>query len=95
MDKAKFEKYVRRALNCIFDIITYAMSIAIAVAFTFFVASNFPSTEECNKKISCHTITVTLKGHEYIIFETDRGNTCCTHSESCPCHKTNTLWNIK
>lgn len=87
MDKTKFEKYVRRALNCIFDIIIYAMSIAIAVAFTFFVASNFPSTEEGNKKISGHTITVTSKGHEYIIFETDRGNACCTHSASCQCYK--------
>lgn len=91
MDKTKFEKYVRRALNNIFD----AFVFCGAVIFVFIVASEFSSTEKDNKKISGHSITVTSKGHEYIIFETDRGNTCCTHSESCPCHKTNTLWNIK
>lgn len=95
MDNVKFEKYVRRVLNCIFDIVSYAVSIVIATAFVYFIASGISSIKKDDKKISGHSITVTSKGHEYIIFETDRGNTCCTHSESCPCHKTNTLWNIK
>ena len=83
MDKTKFEKYVRRALNNIFD----AFVFCGAVIFVFIVASEFSSTEKDNKKISGHSITVTSKGHEYIIFETDRGNTCCTHSASCQCYK--------
>nr|DAV21102.1 MAG TPA: NqrA, NqrB, NqrC, NqrD, NqrE Complex, NADH:ubiquinone oxidoreductase, Sodium [Caudoviricetes sp.] len=36
-------------------------------------------------RIKGSSITVTSKGHEYIIFETNRGNTCCIHSVSCPC----------
>ena len=36
-------------------------------------------------RIKSSSITVISKGHEYIIFETDRGSTCCIHSASCPC----------
>lgn len=38
-----------------------------------------------DNRIKGSSITVTSKGHEYIIFETDRGSTCCIHSASCPC----------
>ena len=38
-----------------------------------------------DNRIKGSSITVTSKGHEYIIFETARGNTCCIHSASCPC----------
>ena len=40
-----------------------------------------------DNRIKGSSITVTSKGHEYIIFETDRGYTCCIHSASCPCEK--------
>lgn len=40
-----------------------------------------------DNRIKGSSITVTSKGHEYIIFETDRGSTCCIHSASCPCEK--------
>lgn len=38
-----------------------------------------------DNRIKGSSITVTSKGHEYIIFETDRGYTCCVHSAACPC----------
>lgn len=38
-----------------------------------------------DNRIKGSSITVTSKGHEYIIFETDRGYTCCIHSAACPC----------
>lgn len=38
-----------------------------------------------DNRIKGSSITVTSKGHEYIIFETARGYTCCIHSASCPC----------
>lgn len=91
MNKGKFERFVRRVLNIFLDTFIF---VGCAV-FILTVLSEISSPKEDDKKISGHSITVTSKGHEYIIFETDRGNTCCTHSESCPCHKTNTLWNIK
>lgn len=40
-----------------------------------------------DNRIKGSSITVTSKGHEYIIFETARGYTCCIHSASCPCEK--------
>lgn len=38
-----------------------------------------------DNRIKGSSITVTSKGHGYIIFETARGKTCCIHSASCPC----------
>nr|DAO96443.1 MAG TPA: hypothetical protein [Caudoviricetes sp.] len=40
-----------------------------------------------DNRVKGSSITVTSKGHEYIIFETARGYTCCIHSASCPCEK--------
>lgn len=42
-----------------------------------------------DNRIKGSSITVTSKGHEYIIFETGRGFTCCIHSASCPCQVNN------
>ena len=41
------------------------------------------------------SITVVSNGHDYIIFVTDNGETCCTHSASCQCLKKNSLWKRK
>lgn len=38
-----------------------------------------------DNRVKGSSITVTSKGHEYIIFETDKGYTCCVHSAACPC----------
>lgn len=38
-----------------------------------------------DNRVKGSSITVTSKGHEYIIFETARGYPCCIHSASCPC----------
>lgn len=38
-----------------------------------------------DNRVKGSSITVTSKGHEYIIFETDRGTSCCVHSAACPC----------
>lgn len=42
-----------------------------------------------DNRIKGSSITVTSKGHEYIIFKTGRGFTCCIHSASCPCQVNN------
>lgn len=42
-----------------------------------------------DNRIKGSSVTVTSKGHEYIIFETDRGYTCSVHSAACPCQVNN------
>lgn len=91
MNEGKFKRFVCMVLYIFLDAFIF---IGCAM-FILIVFSEISSPKEDDKKISGHSITVTSNGHEYIIFKTDKGNTCCTHSESCPCHKTNTLWNIK
>lgn len=81
MDKAKLKKLFYEVKVTISDIIFTAFMLGMLYMFIHAIITD--AKEEDNRIGS--SITVTSKGHEYIIFETARGNTCCIHSASCPC----------
>lgn len=82
MDKAKLKKlfYEVKATtsDVIFTIFMFGMLYLLIHAL-------ITDAKGDSNRIKGSSITVTSKGHEYIIFKTDRGNTCCVHSASCPC----------
>lgn len=81
MDKTKLKKlfYELKAttLDIIFSVFMFGMLYLLLHAI-------ITDNREGDRIKGC-SITVTSKGHEYIIFETDRGYTCCVHSAVCPC----------
>lgn len=84
MDKTKLEK--------LFDEVKATTSDVIYAAFVFgmlylLIYALITDAKGDDNRIKGSSITVTSKGHEYIIFETARGYTCCIHSASCPCEK--------
>lgn len=60
---------------------------AAALKIKTFIHALITDVKGDDNRIKGSSITVTSKGHEYIIFETARGYTCCIHSASCPCEK--------
>ncbi len=84
MDKKKLKK--------LFYEVKATTSDVIFTVFMFFmlyllIHAIITDAKRDDNRIKGSSITVTSKGHEYIIFETDRGSTCCIHSASCPCEK--------
>ena len=82
MDKAKLKKLFYEVKVTISDIIFTAFMLGMLYMFIHAIITDAKGDDN---RIKGSSITVTSKGHEYIIFETARGNTCCIHSASCLC----------
>ena len=86
MDKEKLKKLFFGVKTTVSDVITSA--VVFGATYLLFHAI-YTDMSRDEKRIKGSSITVTSKGHEYIIFETDRGYTCCIHSAACPCQVNN------
>lgn len=82
MDKAKLKELCDEMKATTSDIIFTAFMLGMLYMFIHAIITDAKGDDN---RIKGSSITVTSKGHEYIIFETARGNTCCIHSASCPC----------
>lgn len=82
MDKTKLKKLFYEFKATTWDIIFTAFMLGMLY---MFIHALITYVKGDDNRIKGSSITVTSKGHEYIIFETDRGSTCCIHSASCPC----------
>lgn len=82
MDKAKLKKLFYEVKVTISDIIFTAFMLGMLYMFIHAIITDVKGDDN---RIKGSSITVTSKGHEYIIFETARGYTCCIHSASCLC----------
>ena len=82
MDKAKLKKLFHELKATTSDAIFTAFMFAMLYLLIHALITDYIEGDRIKGSSS---ITVTSKGHEYIIFETARGNTCCIHSASCPC----------
>ena len=82
MDNTKLKKLFHELKATTSDIIFIAFMLGMLY---MFISAIITDVEGYDNRINGSSITVTSKGHEYIIFETSRGNTCCIHSASCPC----------
>ena len=82
MDNTKLKKLFHELKATTSDIIFIAFMLGMLY---MFISAITTDVEGDDNRIKGSSITVTSKGHEYIIFETDRGSTCCIHSASCPC----------
>lgn len=81
MDKTKLKKLFYEVKITTSDIIFTAFMLGMLYMFIHALITDYREGD----RIKGSSITVTSKGHEYIIFETDKGYTCCIHSASCPC----------
>ena len=82
MNKEKLKKLFHELKATNSDIIFIAFMLGMLYMFINAIITDVKGDDN---RIKGSSITVTSKGHEYIIFETSRGNTCCIHSASCPC----------
>lgn len=82
MDKAKLKKLFYEVKVTTSDIIFTAFMLGMLYMFIHAIITDVKGDDN---RVRGSSITVTSKGHEYIIFETDRGYTCCIHSASCSC----------
>ena len=82
MDKTKLKKLFYEFKATTSDIIFIAFMLGMLYMFIHAIITDAKGDDN---RIKGSSITVTSKGHEYIIFEIARGNTCCIHSASCPC----------
>ena len=82
MDKTKLKKLFYEFKATTSDIIFTAFMLGMLYMFIHAIITDAKGDDN---RIKGSSITVTSKCHEYIIFETVRGNTCCIHSASCPC----------
>ena len=82
MDKTKLKKLFYEVKATTSDVIFPAFMLVILY---LFIHSIITDAKRDDNRIKGSSITVTSKGHEYIIFKIDRGYTCCIHSASCPC----------
>lgn len=80
MDKTKLKKLFYELKATISDIIFSVFMFGMLYLLIHALITDYKEGD----RIKGSSITVTSKGHEYIIFETARG-TCCIHSASCPC----------
>lgn len=81
MDKVKLKKLFYEVKVTTSDIIFTAFMLGMLYMFIHAIITDAKGDGD---RIKGSSITVTSKGHEYIIFETARG-TCCIHSASCSC----------
>lgn len=81
MNKEKFKKLFYEFKATTSDIIFIAFMLGMLYMFIHAIITDVKGDDNRIKSSS----TVTSEGHEYIIFETSRGYTCCIHSASCPC----------
>lgn len=86
MDKAKLKELYDEMKATTSDIIFTVFMFGMLYLLIHALITDAKGEDNCIKGSS---ITVTSKGHEYIIFETDRGYTCCIHSAACPCQVNN------
>lgn len=82
MDKTKLKKLFYEVKATTSDVIFTAFMLVILYLFIHSIITN---AKRDDNRIKGSSITVTSKGHEYIIFKIDRGSTCCIHSAACPC----------
>lgn len=80
MDKAKLKKLFNELKATTSDVIFRLFMFGMLYLLIHALITDYKEGD----RIKGSSITVTSKGHEYIIFETARG-TCCIHSASCPC----------
>jgi hypothetical protein len=80
MDKTKLKKLFREVKATTSDVIFTLFMYGMLYLLIHTLITDYREGD----RIKGSSITVTSKGHEYIIFETTRG-TCCIHSASCPC----------
>lgn len=86
MDKTKLKKLFYEVKATTSDIIFTAFMLGMLY---LFIQAIITDAKGDDNRIKGSSITVTSKGHEYIIFETDRGYTCSVHSAACPCQVNN------
>lgn len=86
MNKEKLKKLFDEVKVTTWDIIFTAFMLGMLYMFIHALITDVKGDDN---RIKGSSITVTSKGHEYIIFETGRGFTCCIHSASCPCQVNN------
>ena len=82
MDKKKLKKLFYEVKATTSDVI---FTVFMFCMLYLLIHAIITDVKRDDNRIKGSSITVTSKGHEYIIFETDRGSTCCIHSASCPC----------
>lgn len=82
MNKEKLKKLFYEVKATTSDVIYAAFVFGMLYLLIYAIITD---VKRDDNRIKGSSITVTSKGHEYIIFETDRGSTCCIHSASCPC----------
>lgn len=82
MNKEKLKNLFYEVKATTSDVIFTAFMLGMLYMFIHAIITD---AKEGDNRIKGSSITVTSKGHEYIIFEIARGNTCCIHSASCPC----------
>ena len=82
MDKTKLKKLFYEVKATTSDVIFTAFMLVILY---LFIHSIITDAKRDDNRIKGSSITVTSKGHEYIIFKIDRVYTCCILSASCPC----------
>ena len=80
MDKTKLKKLFYELKATISDIIFSVFMFGMLYLLLHAIITDSREGD----RIKGSSITVTSKGHEYIIFETVRG-TCCIHSAACLC----------
>ena len=81
MDKEKLKKLFHELKATTSDVIFTLFMFGMLYLLIYALITDYRE----GNRIKSSSITVISKGHEYIIFETSRGNTCCIHSASCPC----------
>ena len=80
MDKTKLKKLLNELKATTSDVIFTLFMFGMLYLLIHALITDYREGD----RIKGSSITVTSKGHEYIIFETARG-TCCILSASCPC----------
>lgn len=81
MDKAKLKKLFNELKATTSDVIFTLFMFGMLYLLIHALITDYRE----GNRIKGSSITVISKGHEYIIFETARGYTCCIHSASCSC----------
>ena len=82
MDKVKLKKLFNELKATTSDIIFTAFMLGMLYMFIHAIITDAKGDDN---RVKGSSITVTSKGHEYIIFENARGYICCIHSASCSC----------
>ena len=80
MDKTKLKKLLNELKATTSDVIFTLFMFGMLYLLIHALITDYREGD----RIKGSSITVTSKGHEYIIFETTRG-TCCIHSAACLC----------